>query len=493
MAIIENKSKTTGKVISYKFMVCVGRDNDGKQVWRTKTVKRPEELTDKQLESKKWRDDLQKQFDTWAEGKKREYDGDPLSVDLDKLTFADFVKDHWLAYFVHDGSHKPKSVEFYEYTAANIVDYFGDNIKLRQVNLARVKAYIKYLNTEARSKSIVLEPVTDITVTENDDGSALVEWKTNSADMGYTIYRRGTKEKYAKKLSEIKESTFLDAEHSTVKPCRYIVKRRIVQEGEPYNKTTIKHHFNTLRNILEYAARLHYIDADPCKDLGVKEKPKSKKTEIEFLPSKTAYRFIQALDEEPLYWRCYFNIVITTGLRRGEALALQWRDIDHDKMIIHVERNVTRDTNSENHRHVGETKSEEKADVPMMPRVSEMIKALQKEQEEKYDIKILPNSTAFLFCAADDIYKTAYPTEPTRMMRKITQRHNLPSVSPHDLRHTAATLALEAGANLKQVQTLLRHKDPATTMLYYAGVSEEIQRQTVQGIESLITKTAKAE
>lgn len=488
MAIIPNYAKQSKRIISYKFMVCVGRDGDNKQVWRTKTVKRPDDLTDKQLESKKWQKELLTQYEEWAESKKREYNGDPLSVDLDKLTFADFIRVHWLPYFVHDGSHKPKSVEFYEYTAQNLIDYFGDSLKLRQVNLARVKAYIKYLNTEAKVKNTILEQLKDYTITEDGNGGAELNWGKQDGDLSYTVYRRGTKEKYAKKLSEVSSPQFHDPEYDSVKPCKYIVKRRIVQIGEPYSKTTIKHNFNTLRNVLEYAARLHYIDADPCKDLGVKEKPRAKKTEIDFLPSRMAYRFIEALDTEPLFWRTYFNIVLTTGLRRGEALALQWRDIDYDNMTIHVERNVTRDGTSEDHRHIGETKAEDKATVPMVPRVSKMLEDLKTEQEEKYGVTFLPSSTAFIFCAANDVNTTVYPSEPTRMLSKITKRHGLPDLSPHDLRHSAATLALEAGANLKQVQTLLRHKDPATTLQYYAGVSEEIQRQTVQGIEDLITK-----
>ena len=72
------------------------------------------------------------------------------------------------------------------------------------------------------------------------------------------------------------------------------------------------------------------------------------------------------------------------------------------------------------------------------------------------------------------------------MAVKFVKRNNLPKVSPHDLRHTAATLALESGADLKQVQELLGHKDPSTTMGFYTGVTEEAQRRTIEGIESLI-------
>ena len=82
-----------------------------------------------------------------------------------------------------------------------------------------------------------------------------------------------------------------------------------------------------------------------------------------------------------------------------------------------------------------------------------------------------------------------YPTEPTRWTQKFIKRHNLPNVSPHDLRHTAATLAIESGASLKAVQILLGHQDSTTTMDFYAGITEQAQRRTVEGIESLLASS----
>jgi integrase len=108
---------------------------------------------------------------------------------------------------------------------------------------------------------------------------------------------------------------------------------------------------------------------------------------------------------------------------------------------------------------------------------------LKQEQTANYGT-LMP--TAYIFNRITDPYKPQYPTEPTRWQSRFVKRHGLPDVSPHDLRHTAATLALEGGADLKQVQQLLGHKDPATTMKFYAGVSEEQQRRTVEGIEKLL-------
>ena len=258
------------------------------------------------------------------------------------------------------------------------------------------------------------------------------------------------------------------------------------KRGEPYSPTTTAHHYNTLRSVLEYARRFRYIQFNPCSDLSQKEKPKRSKKQIDFLAPDDARRFLSALETEPLLWKAFMNLLITTGLRRGEAVALQWGDIDPDKLTITIQRNVTIDKNSPDKIHVGPTKTGEERTIPIPARVHALLMELKRQQQDQFKAVILPRG--FVFCSTADPYKPIYPTEPTRWQRKFTERHNLPKVSPHDLRHTAATLALESGSSLKQVQDLLGHADPSTTMKFYAGLTEEAQRRTVEGIEKLIAK-----
>lgn len=280
-----------------------------------------------------------------------------------------------------------------------------------------------------------------------------------------------------------KKLSTIDAE--TVK--RFVKKLNTearTKNGEPYSATTKKHIFDTLRSVLEYARRFGYVDSNPCHDLSPKEKPKRDKKKIDFLEPEEAKHFIEALETEPLFWQCFMNLLMTTGLRRGECVGLQWGDIDPDKLTITVQRNVTIDKSSREKYHIGATKTGEIRTVPISPRVLSLLAELKREQQEKYRTLFLPN--AFIFCRADDPYQPVYPTEPTRWQRKFTERHGLRKVSPHDLRHTAASLALEGGANLKAIQALLGHADPATTMQFYAGVTEEAQRRTVEGIEQIL-------
>ena len=402
MATIVEKKNKAGEVTAYKVMVCVGRDDQYKQVWRTKTIKRPEGMT-----PAKERKQIEREADAWEQEQKAAYRQGHTTQDKDRITFAAFVRDHWWPDHVMDGTHTPASVSFYSYTSNDILAYFGEKKRLNQIDAEAVKRYVKYLNTEAQTK-----------------------------------------------------------------------------QGKPYSKTTVQHHFSTLRNVLEYARRFHYIDADPCQDLSQKEKPHREKRKIDFLDSAQAREFIRCLEAEPLFWRCFENLLITTGLRRGEAVGLQWGDISADKLTLTIQRNVTLDKTAEDKIHIGQTKGKEARTVPISRRVYALLMQLKEEQRQQYGL-VMP--TAFIFNRDGNAYKPIYPTAPTRWQQKFVKRHGLEDVSPHDLRHTAATLALEGGADLKQVQELLGHKDAQTTLTFYAGVTEEQQRRTVDSIESMIS------
>ena len=404
MTIDVQKNKE-GKIISYRLRTCVGRDENYKQVWRTLTIERPEGLT-----PARERKEVERIADEWERDQKAEYERTRSRIGKDKITLANFIKDHWWVDHVQDGTHTPSSIAFFGYMSDDIISYFGERKKLRQIDAEAVKRYIRYLNTEAKTK-----------------------------------------------------------------------------QGEPYSATTIQHHFATLRNILEYACRFHYIDKDPCQELSVKEKPHRDAKKVDFLDPAQTRRFIACLGKEPIFWQALVNVLITCGLRRGECVGLQWQDLDPDKLTIRVERNVTIDKDSPEKYRVGATKTGESRTVPISRRVYDLLTRLKAEREKQLKSTFLPS--AFIFSRTGEPYRPIYPTEPTRYLRRFTVKYGLPGVSPHDLRHTAATLALESGANLKEVQELLGHADPSTTMAFYTGVTEEAKRRTVEGIESIISGT----
>ena len=285
-------------------------------------------------------------------------------------------------------------------------------------------------------------------------------------------------EKDKKKLSQI---TAADIKKYIV----YLQTQAVTRDGEPLSQTTVIRNYQTLRNILNFALRFGYIKDDPCKNLSVKDKPTREAKSIDFLEPKEAQRFMQALEEEPLFWRTMETILITCGLRRGEVIGLQWHDVDPEKLTITVQRNITIDANSPEKYAVGSPKSGQSRTVPISRHVYSLLQQLRQEQETRNNAKVLPN--AYIFSRMENPYKPVYPTEPTRWQSKFVKRHGLKDVSPHDLRHSCAALALEAGSNLKQVQQLLGHADPSTTMEFYAGISEQAERKTIEGIENILS------
>ena len=299
------------------------------------------------------------------------------------------------------------------YMSADIVEYFGPRKLLTAIDTEAVKRYIKYLNTEARTKA-----------------------------------------------------------------------------GEPYSATTAQHHYKALRNIVRYALRVRYLTDAPFADLLTKEKPHKQKKQVDFLEPEQARDFMRCLEQEPLFWQCFLSILIVCGLRRGECVGLQWGDLDAEKLTLTVCRNVTADKNAESKIHIGGTKTGESRTVPVTPRLYRLLMDFKREQAAKYDVMF---PSAFIFCNEKDPYKPIYPTVPTRFMRRFIKKRNLPNVSPHDLRHTAASLALEGGASLKDVQGLLGHADAQTTLAFYVGLTEKAQRRTVDGIENILNGAERTE
>lgn len=265
-----------------------------------------------------------------------------------------------------------------------------------------------------------------------------------------------------------------------LKWCRTEARTR---SGKPYASSTIQHHYKTLRTILEYARRFRYIDSNPCADLTSQETPKLTRRKVDYLSPDDARRFLAALDEESPFWRTFMNVLITLGLRRGEAVGLQWGDLDVSAKTITVQRNVTRDTKSESGYHIGRTKTGDIRVLHVSDRLLRMLEMRRAEQEDFYGRL---SDDAYIFGRINNPYEPIYPDDPTKWQDRFVKKHGLPDVSPHDLRHTAATLWLESGANLKDVQMMLGHADASTTMSFYVGYSEDAQKRTIDGLEKLL-------
>ena len=83
----------------------------------------------------------------------------------------------------------------------------------------------------------------------------------------------------------------------------------------------------------------------------------------------------------------------------------------------------------------------------------------------------------FLFPKDGNTALARDPNSITRRVKRFMKLHDLPDMSPHDLRHTCATLLLSNGADIKSVSEILGHTDASTTLNFY--VRSDIQQMKV--------------
>lgn len=485
MATIKENKNKKGEVVNYRVRALVGKDSDGRPVRRSATIERPEGLTPKKEEKevKRQAEELEKQ---WREEFAQNVGSTNKRVDKTKILLDDFVRKHWWKDYVLDGEHVPSTISFYEQMSTDILEYFEKQgvKRLNQIDAEAVKRYIVYLRRDARKPAYEYETLKGVTQSADAAGHVTVRWSKRKDAESYLVFRRSGKQKSPRKIAEVSSPPYTDPEEISGAGS-YTVKAKIPVEGERYKPSTIQHHFKTLGCILRYAERMNYIKKNPTTRLDTKDKPHVSSGEIDFLTAEQAQRFLEALESEPLYWKTFMHVLIATGLRRGEAVGLQYGDISKDALTITISRNVTMDKNAKNKLHIGVPKGKESRTVAISRRLYKILMEHKAEQERKYGA-LLPS--AFIFCKDVDPFAPINPTEPTRWQAKFVKRHGLKDVSPHDLRHTAATLALEAGADIKEIQMLLGHRDPETTMKFYTGITQERRRETMERIESKLTE-----
>jgi len=222
---------------------------------------------------------------------------------------------------------------------------------------------------------------------------------------------------------------------------------------------TVKHHYNMISLIFEYALKCEYISVNPVKYIDT---PKLTKHKVDALSKSEVISFIKELESLPLMHKTMYTLILTTGIRRGECFGLQWGDIDFENRLVRIERNVTY-TSLEGIK-IGLPKTNTGIrEIPITEHVANLL-ANYKEQE---NTACRISDSTFVFHSPISPAQPHEPTYLTKHLKKFMKRVGLPDMSPHDLRHTCASMLLQSGADIKSVQDILGHSDASTTLNFY--------------------------
>ncbi len=183
------------------------------------------------------------------------------------------------------------------------------------------------------------------------------------------------------------------------------------------------------------------------------------------------------------YLHNYFAIMLRTGMRGGELLGLKWSDIDKKNKVLHVRRTLKYLAGRGFFEDTPKSKTSLR-DIPITPEIMNLL-----ENQRNYwgfkITKIGARNERYLFC--DDQAKAIYSDETRREMRAIIDAiraagNDFPDITPHVLRHTFATRAIESGMNPQVLKTILGHSSLAMTMDLYSHVLPDTKAAEMEKI-----------
>lgn len=175
-----------------------------------------------------------------------------------------------------------------------------------------------------------------------------------------------------------------------------------------------------------------------------------------------------------------------TGCRRSEALALRWADVDTANNKIAIRRAA----DTVNPRQVKVTKANGARVVDIDPQLTETLKLWKKLRGQVSLQFARPESYVFGNLDGDLRSPNEIGRRWTTRVRLARQHHgdeHLKTVTLKGLRHTHATLLLQAGVQPKVVQERLGHSNISTTMNIYSHVTPTLQKDAVSQLHSLIS------
>lgn len=236
-----------------------------------------------------------------------------------------------------------------------------------------------------------------------------------------------------------------------------------------------------LYGALEAARKWKIIQINPLVDV---EKPRPRRTVQKIWTIDEMNRFLLTAKLNDVRTNSIVTLALNTGCRRGEILSLKWSDLDEESKTLNVERTLVYD--KDGYRF---TPPKSESSIRKIKIGDSLIKELKEWKAHQNKIKMAYRN---VFEDIDLIFSThtgkpIFPRSLTSEFNRAIKNANVTKIRFHDLRHTHATMCLEAGMSLKEVQDRLGHSSIKTTGDVYAHVTESMKEKSVELFEKYIS------
>lgn len=256
---------------------------------------------------------------------------------------------------------------------------------------------------------------------------------------------------------------------------------------ERYSFSTVKKAYECINACLKYAVKRRDIAYNVAESVAIPTNIQRSSSDIHFFTEDETRLILQesvrCCKNGNRAYRIgeIFIFLLNTGLRIGEALALEWENIDFKKQLATVRNNVVyvkdRTSSGRSYRCIKQPSTKTKNGSRIVPLNSEAVRAL-------ISLKGINGSTPYVFATKNG--KRIHPRNVDRTFRGILQRCNIPCTGVHSLRHTFASRLFAKGVDVKTVSELLGHSDVGITYDTYIHLIQEQRVVAVNAIENVL-------
>ncbi|MEC1755658.1 site-specific integrase [Bacillus mojavensis] len=254
-----------------------------------------------------------------------------------------------------------------------------------------------------------------------------------------------------------------------------------------YSKRTVEIIHGTMFNAFSKAVIIGKLAKNPCYGATISNKNEKKKGTLEYMLSEDIPKFLQEAYKYNYIYYIFFRTLIETGMRKGEAAALQWTDINLRENYIDIKN--TLDFSAKTAAELfGETKTyESKRRISIGASLSA---ALQKHKKWQFENKQMlqddyKHDLNLVFCRVDGNFLPK--STLFNAFNRILKRADINKMPIHALRHTHAVLLLESGADMKYIQERLGHKSMMVTADVYSHISKKLDQNRIKDYEKYVS------
>lgn len=430
----------------YLFRVYAGYDSNGKQIEKTKTWTPPSDWSEKRAEKEALHQAalFEEQVRTGA-------------IAGGKVKFADFAG-RWFTEYA-ESRLRSRTVARYRELITRVNSELG-HIPLDKIRPTHLLEFYRHLEC-TEPKNATYQCICDLRGRLHLIGVTQTEFSKRYHVSLTTLARACRREPISRRSAEKISAGLHSPMGAVFESCN---------PEKAISSTTVQHYHSLVSSILTAAVNWQYIPYNPCSRIAP---PKAASPDVAYLDDGQSKHLMELLQSEPGIYRRAISLLLLTGLRRGELLGLEWKDIDFENRTLTISR--TSQYLPERGVYTDEPKNKSSRRLVL---ISAQVVLVLREQQRWQLLRAEQLGTAWDSCDRVVTSEDGTPMHPDRLTRwfaKFIQQTDLPPVHIHSLRHTYATLCIAQGVPITAVAAQLGHANVATTATIYAHAIKSAQ------------------